>query len=317
MLLRIENRKSRCKTGKNVAILKCDQCYSEFERSISNSRTLLHFCSHACAGLSRSIGKLKEKSQATCIEKYGHTTPPSLRNWLIKQGVTNSSQLPNHNEKVRKTSLERYGTEHPKQSSIVKEKTIATNRERYGRDHYMGSDEFLEKTKTTNQRNLGVDWPCQHPDYQKEKNIDWEQARVKRHETMKKNGSFKKSEPEDIMYEQLCDELGEDDIQRQIMMNSRWPIDFYIRSLDVYVQYDSYWHGYDCDGRLRDLGEVTEFKNRRDKQIHVKMLIDIAQNKWFKEQNLTLIRIICDEYKTTNYVEKLRRSSKIVSEIRY
>ena len=62
---------------------------------------------------------------------------------------------------------------------------------------------------------------------------------------MKKNNSFAKSKPEDIHYEKLCEQFGNDDIIRQYK-SDLYPFncDFYIKSTDTYVEYQGFWtHG--------------------------------------------------------------------------
>ena len=77
------------------------------------------------------------------------------------------------------------------------------------------------------------------------------------------------------------------DIIRQITING-WSIDFYIISIDTYVQFDgTYWHGLN-----RSIEEIKEFKHPRDKDIFDTMQRDVLQNEWFKTHNLNLVRVI-------------------------
>jgi len=113
----------------------------------------------------------------------------------------------------------------------------------------------------------------------------------KKHETRKKNNSFKKSGPEDKCYEKLCEEFGKENICRQVLMNDRWPIDFYIPSIDLCIQFDGlYWHGLD-----RSLEEIKKFSTETDKVIYRKMMTDVEQNAWFKDQGKSFVRIREDE----------------------
>ncbi len=56
-------------------------------------------------------------------------------------------------------SIERYGTEHPSQSKIIKDKIISTNRSRYGGNSPMSSSDIKDKSKSTLIINYGVDNP--------------------------------------------------------------------------------------------------------------------------------------------------------------
>lgn len=129
----------------------------------------------------------------------------------------------------------------------------------------------------------------------------------KRHRTNELKGSkLWNSRPEDELHEILCNEFGQENVRRQRWKNN-WPIDFYVKSIDTYIQYDSYWHGYKQDGTLRDLNEVKEYKTKQDVEIYKKMLVDIEQNEWFKSQNLCLTRIIGAEFQNSQLcIEKVR-----------
>ena len=113
-----------------------------------------------------------------------------------------------------------------------------------------------------------------------------QKACKKRHETMKQNGTYRKSSVEDALYDFLCQKYGAEDIERNRYMN-RWPIDFYIKSINTYVQLDGvYWHGLD-----RPIEVVAEYRTKRDVQIHKKWLTDRRQDEWFAERQLKLVRL--------------------------
>ena len=103
---------------------------------------------------------------------------------------------------------------------------------------------------------------------------------------MKRNGSYAKSKIEDEFYEALCAHFGKDDIERQSSVNG-WPIDFFVKSRQTYVQFDGvYWHGLD-----RPLNMILENKSPRDRVIYGKWLTDCQQDEWFYLQNLKLVRV--------------------------
>ena len=80
------------------------------------------------------------------LEKYGYCTC---------KGKCSS-------DKVKKTSLEKYGTEHPTQSNKVKENNKQTNLEKYGVSSYSKTDEFLNKYKQTNLKKFGTEYCSQN-----------------------------------------------------------------------------------------------------------------------------------------------------------
>lgn len=130
-------------------------------------------------------------------------------------------------------------------------------------------------------------------EYHQNRPIDWQnpgntpEACIKRHETMKRNGTYRKSSVEDQVYDYLCSTFGDDQVERNVMINDKWPIDFYVKSIDTYIQLDGvYWHGLD-----RPIEEIAKHKTPRDAQIHKKWMTDRAQDAWFKERGMTLKRL--------------------------
>lgn len=117
--------------------------------------------------------------------------------------------------------------------------------------------------------------------------VDKSAAWRKRFETMKRDGKIRQSSIEDKVYHVLCNKFGSEDVKRQVLMNDRWPIDFYIKSLDIYVQFDGkYWHGLD-----RPLEVIAEHKTSQDIVIHKKWMTDKEQDAWFESNGLRLLRV--------------------------
>lgn len=109
----------------------------------------------------------------------------------------------------------------------------------------------------------------------------------KRHETMKRNGTYGTSKPETNAHLFLCQLFGDENIERQKVTNNKWAIDHYISLFNLYIQTDSlYWHGLD-----RPIEKILEFKTERDEMIYRHYLNDLKQNKWFLENKKVLIRI--------------------------
>ena len=117
------------------------------------------------------------------------------------------------------------------------------------------------------------------------------EANKKKYETARKNGTLWISGHENNLYDALCEIFGVDDILRQKHVY-KWPIDFYIKSIDTYVQYDSHWHGYNDQGIIRDFDEIRERKNKHDMFIRKRVIDDIIQNVYFVTHSLKLVRYI-------------------------
>jgi hypothetical protein len=205
-----------------------------------------------------SAQSVKETKRNICKEKYGVENPfqvEAIKNdirlsLLQKFGVEYTSQVPESRIKARETSLKHWGFENPRQSPIIKEKSRQTCFERYGEDN------------------------------------SWK----KQHETKKRLKIYSKSKVEDLLYESLIQKFGCDDVERQVLIsheNRSWAIDFYIKSINTYVQMDGvYWHGLD-----RPLEVIKESQGPRDKSIYQVWHNDCYQDKWFHEHNMKLIRI--------------------------
>lgn len=176
-----------------------------------------------------------------------------------------SCDIPERLRKGRETFQKLHGVSHPFKSDSVKEKIKKTLSERYGSSHPMKSELIRSR-------------------------VDWKMISDMRHITMKKNESYRKSLKEDKFYDALCSYFGKDDVERCVIINN-WEIDFFIKSLDVYVQFDGvYWHGLD-----RDIDKIVEYKSPRDRVIYNTWLRDREQNEWFEKSCIRLVRIT-DKY---------------------
>jgi very-short-patch-repair endonuclease len=178
------------------------------------------------------------------------------------------------------------GRSHPKRG---KEKAKKHFQEKYGVDNPYQAKECKDKIRQTMLTRYGVEYVGQTQ--ANRKSCESLNAQVKKHNTMKKNKTYKKSFSEDEFYDMLCIKFGTNNVERQVLLNN-WRIDFYIQDINLYVQFDGvYWHGLD-----RDIEKIKEFKHKRDKKIYETWCRDQKQNEWFKQQNIKLIRILDIEW---------------------
>jgi len=259
---------------------------------------------------------VKAKAVETYMKNYGVSSPNKVESIKEKAKISRT-----------KTNLERYGCEYAIGSTIVREHIKETNIERYGVENVYASPIIQEKIRQTNLvrhgyehnwagdrkdcvnswiEKFGVDNLSKLPEVRAKISealnrpetkailsaklseiLSRPEVRAKRHKTMKQNGTYGKSKAEDRFYEFLITLFNINDIIRQITING-WSIDFYIISIDTYVQFDgTYWHGLN-----RSIEEIKEFKHPRDKDIFDTMQRDVLQNEWFKTHNLNLVRVI-------------------------
>lgn len=189
---------------------KCDQCnirftrfYSKRDENLLRSRSFT-FCSVKCVNESKKLnGKLRQKIEQTCFERFG---------------VNNPSKLEEIKHKKRLTCLSNFGVEHSFQSDKVREKTKKTLFKKYGVEFVSQSKEIQSK-------------------------IDHQEIALKSHQTKKQNGSYGKSKIENKFYEYLCERFDKENVERQVRVNNWSidfyikTIDTYIQFDGVY------WHG--------------------------------------------------------------------------
>ena len=75
---------------------------------------------------------------------------------------------------------------------------------------------------------------------------EWKEITKKRHLTRKKNHTTNSSLPEKLLYEELCDKYGKEDVIWHYKDDDRYPFecDFYIKSIDKFIEYNGTWtHG--------------------------------------------------------------------------
>ncbi len=224
-----------------------------------------------------SLPSVREKCVNTCIEKYGVSNPSQADSIKEKKSKTAKETFAKRGEEINlkrsSTNMEKRGVPWPMMSQEVKDKSIATFARRYGEGvrNSMSIKEVVEKT-------------------------DFVKAAIKRHATMKKNGTYKTSKPENVVYQVLCNKYGEENILRQSLVE-QWPIDFYVKSIYTYVQVDgTYWHGLN-----KTFKELEESSNPRDRVILQKKKTDIKQNDWFEKHFLKLVRITEDQVKRGDF----------------
>lgn len=165
---------------------------------------------------------------------------------------------------------------------IVTKKALATIKERYNVENISQIPEIKNKKIKSSKEKYNVNHPMMS-----------ESVKIKIHQTMKKNGTYKKnSKPEMIVKDILEQFYGDHNIIHQKYIN-KWNIDFYIIPLNTYIQVDGvYWHGIG-----KTIEELEQFSDDRIKSILKTKITDENQNIWFKENNMRLIRITDIEIK--------------------
>lgn len=141
---------------------------------------------------------------------------------LAKYGVENAAQSDEVQEKIKQTCLERYGVERASQSKEIQEKVKQTNLERYNETAW---------AKTKEGRAFLRDF------------INSDEFKSKQYKTKKKNKTFNTSQIERELETRLRELFHDLRVQYK---SDVYPFscDFYIPSLDLYIEYNGSWtHG--------------------------------------------------------------------------
>ena len=100
-----------------------------------------------------------------CSSKCSQSSPERLekvkQTTMNRYGVDNAAKSKQIQDKIKQTNLEKYGYSNVFQNEDIKEKIKKTNLEKYGRQYFVQTVEFAEKSKKTNLQNLGVEFPSQ------------------------------------------------------------------------------------------------------------------------------------------------------------
>lgn len=205
--------------------------------------------------------------------------------------------------KLRRQNIERHGVEHALQRKDVRQKSLNTLLKRYGVSNPLQHEPFKLQTQTTLLAKHGVTNAFHIPE--NVKRYDRELMMQKSIATMKRNKTFHSSRAEEKLNTLLCQQFQH--VERQVRIpNTRWNIDFYVRDIDTYIQVDGvYWHGLN-----RPLEEIKASTKPRDAKIARAWLSDRAQEQWFAEHGMRLVRITDKQVNQLNDVQFLLDASQ-------
>ena len=163
--------------------------------------------------LKKENSEIYQKISQTCINKFGVYSP--LKNKEVR-------------EKIKQTNIQKYGVDNLFKNDIIKEKIKQTNIQKYGVDYLFKSNIIKEKIKQTNIQKYGVDNPL------KNKEI-WKKSQDNRQISSK-------SKLENNFLNYLKLKYESDDIITQYK-SKEYPYycDFYIKSINLYIEIQGHW----------------------------------------------------------------------------
>lgn len=110
---------------------------------------------------------VQEKVKKTCEERYGGMPMNSKERIEERKQLFKNEEYKNKFiEKRKKTSIEKYGVEHPMHLDSTKNKQKQSMQEKYGVDHPYQSKEIMAKMKENNLKKYGVENVAQLPEVQ-------------------------------------------------------------------------------------------------------------------------------------------------------
>ena len=274
---------------------------------------------------------VKEKIKHTCLEKYGVDNPAKAtivkekykQTCLEKYGVDAFTKTELQKSKSRQTKLERYGNEYylnreqavkNTDYKLVYSKSKQTKLERYGDENYNNSQkrintcnskyggpapsfsqEVKDKMSNTCMKKYGVSSYFLTDECRQKLNS--QECKNKKYETKKKNHTFNTSKPEIQTYNILKEKYP--DVIYQYKDKDRYPFvcDFYIPSLDLYIECNYHWThgGKPYEGTDEDKLIIEKWKAKNTKfynnAINCWTIRDVNKRNIAKQNNLNYIEI--------------------------
>lgn len=217
-------------------------------------------------------------------------------------------------EKAKQTILSKYGVCNVFLIENIHKKAFTKEAKEKRIKHY--KENMLKKA--------GVEWNSQLLEVKKHisEKVNTEEAKIKANITKKENGTYGKSKDEEKIAQLLHNKFGK--IERQYSSEAYpFPCDFYIPSLDIYIEYQGFWtHGREPYNKnnQKHIEKLELWKNREKTKnttkgigrknsytnaIHVWTVSDPLKRKIAKENNLNW-----KEFWSVNEVEEWLKTIK-------
>lgn len=254
------------------------------------------FCSLKCQHSEEGNKHVQEQFQKTFLERYGVTNP------LKSKDIKN---------KVYQTNIKRYGCKSPLMNKDIKKKAEDTCLEKYGVKLYAKSEECKQKYKQTCLEKYGVDNLIKLKDTQDKikktcmkkygvsSYLKTKEFKEKVLKTMRENGTLPHSKIELKFYNYLLTLFNENDIIQQYK-NELYPYhcDFYIKSIDLYIEINGTWtHGLHPFNNTNedDIKKLNFWKSKNspyyNSAINTWTKLDVNKRNIAKENDLLFLEI--------------------------
>lgn len=263
------------------------------------------------------------KAKETCLQRYGVTSP--LKSEIFKQksketclqryGVEYTGQIPEKIEKTHKACLEKYGVDSVFKVQKFRNQSLDTCIKKYASDEddinsivNIGQLKYVkDKIKNTCLEKYGVENPMQIQYYKNliSSILSSNEIQEKIYNTKLLNNSFNISYQEDVCFD-LLKEKYSDCIRQYKSELYPFNCDFYIPSLDLYIEYNgSHYHHYhpfdiNDDNDINELNRLKEKannsnahkngkKSQYDNIIYTWTILDVKKRNIAQQNNLNYI----------------------------
>ena len=242
----------------------------------------LSHCSNKCKKLDENVNN---KWRQSCENNIGTNREKSKNTMKIRYGVENPYQIPEIIEKIKKINKEK------EKESL--EKQQQTCLKKYGVKSYLQTKEIKKQTRETSLIKYGVDHPMKSQEIKNKYN--WNEITNKIYLTKKKNNSFNISKTEYNSY-LILKEKYPDIITQYKCELYPFNCDFYIPSLDLYIECNYHWshckHPFNPNN-IEDINKLNKMKLKNTKyylnSIYVWTDLDIRKRNIAKQNNLNYI----------------------------
>lgn len=263
------------------------------------------------------------KAKETCLQRYGVTSPlkseifkqKSKETCLQKYGVEYTGQIPEKIEKTHKVCLEKYGVDSVFKVQKFRNQSLDTCIKKYASDEddinsivNIGQLKYIkDKIKNTCLEKYGVENPMQTQYYKNliSSILSSNEIQEKIYNTKLLNNSFNISYQEDVCFD-LLKEKYSDCIRQYKSELYPFNCDFYIPSLNLYIEYNgSHYHHYhpfdiNDDNDLNELNRLKEKaensnahkngkKSQYDNIIYTWTILDLKKRNIAQQNNLNYI----------------------------
>lgn len=263
------------------------------------------------------------KAKETCLQRYGVTSPlkseifkqKSKDTCLQKYGVEYTGQIPEKIEKTHKACLEKYGVDSVFKVQKFRNQSLDTCIKKYASNEddinsivNIGQLKYVkDKIKNTCLEKYGVENPMQTQYYKNliSSILSSNEIQEKIYNTKLLNNSFNISYQEDVCFD-LLKEKYSDCIRQYKSELYPFNCDFYIPSLDLYIEYNgSHYHHYhpfdiNDDNDINELNRLKEKannsnahkngkKSQYDNIIYTWTILDLKKRNIAQQNNLNYI----------------------------